>query len=303
MSRVIRTCVFLLAASMCAPATASACWFLPTPWSNGWCWNPFNPWGACRAQGCCGGQWGPGSYAAPPVGYNTFPPRPVAWGGSRQAHVPVTTYRNVTVDMGSYQQVWVPRLVTQQVPQVSYQPAITPYSTAATLPLNSPYIGTAASMPMTAPATVSSPSPWQTVQSGVMPSDMSNGAMMNGAMMTGDISSYPSMTSGGTVMSGQQMISSHPAMVPGGTTISAPQITGSTGGAMQYEDWTNVAAQGSMTTTVVPQSGQVPMPPPGTHHVNVTDPAPAAYERRSRRGLFSPVRPGSRMSRARHTGR
>lgn len=35
--------------------------------------------------------------------------------------VPVTTYRTVTVDRGSYQRVWVPRLVTQRVPQTTYQ--------------------------------------------------------------------------------------------------------------------------------------------------------------------------------------
>lgn len=35
--------------------------------------------------------------------------------------VPVTTYRNVTVDEGGYQQVWVPKLVTKHVPQTSYQ--------------------------------------------------------------------------------------------------------------------------------------------------------------------------------------
>lgn len=35
--------------------------------------------------------------------------------------VPVTTYENVSVDEGSYQSVWVPRMVTKQVPRVGYQ--------------------------------------------------------------------------------------------------------------------------------------------------------------------------------------
>lgn len=35
--------------------------------------------------------------------------------------VPVTTYRDVVVDEGSYQTVYVPRQVTKRVPQVSYQ--------------------------------------------------------------------------------------------------------------------------------------------------------------------------------------
>lgn len=42
----------------------------------------------------------------------------------RQAYtttVPVTTYTNVVVDEGSYQQIWVPKMVTKSVPQTSYQ--------------------------------------------------------------------------------------------------------------------------------------------------------------------------------------
>ncbi len=35
--------------------------------------------------------------------------------------VPITTYRSVTVDQGGYQMVWVPRPVTQLVPQTSWQ--------------------------------------------------------------------------------------------------------------------------------------------------------------------------------------
>ena len=36
-------------------------------------------------------------------------------------NVPVTTYRDVVVDEGSYQTVYVPRQVTKRIPQVSYQ--------------------------------------------------------------------------------------------------------------------------------------------------------------------------------------
>lgn len=35
--------------------------------------------------------------------------------------VPVTTYRQVTVDEGNYQQVWVPKMVSKMVPQTAYQ--------------------------------------------------------------------------------------------------------------------------------------------------------------------------------------
>ena len=35
--------------------------------------------------------------------------------------VPVTSYRQVTVDEGNYQQVWVPKMVSKMVPQTAYQ--------------------------------------------------------------------------------------------------------------------------------------------------------------------------------------
>ena len=38
-----------------------------------------------------------------------------------QVQVPVTTYKQVAVDEGGYQQVWVPRLVTKNVPQTILQ--------------------------------------------------------------------------------------------------------------------------------------------------------------------------------------
>ena len=39
-------------------------------------------------------------------------------------NVPVTTYRNVVVDEGGYQMVYVPKQVTKQVPEVTYQQQI-----------------------------------------------------------------------------------------------------------------------------------------------------------------------------------
>jgi hypothetical protein len=39
--------------------------------------------------------------------------------------VPVTTFRNVTVDEGQYQMVWVPRPVTRQVAETAWQPQLT----------------------------------------------------------------------------------------------------------------------------------------------------------------------------------
>ena len=52
--------------------------------------------------------------------------------------VPVTTYQTVTVDEGSWQQVWVPRMVQKQVPQVTYQQQISyrqvPYQVTQRVP-------------------------------------------------------------------------------------------------------------------------------------------------------------------------
>lgn len=41
-----------------------------------------------------------------------------------QVQVPTTTYQQVTVDEGGYQQVWVPRMVTKNVPQTVMQTQI-----------------------------------------------------------------------------------------------------------------------------------------------------------------------------------
>lgn len=52
--------------------------------------------------------------------------------------IPVTTYQTVTVDEGAWQQVWVPRIVQKQVPQVTYQQQISyrqvPYQVTQRVP-------------------------------------------------------------------------------------------------------------------------------------------------------------------------
>ena len=52
--------------------------------------------------------------------------------------VPVTTYRNVVVDEGGYQMVYVPKQVTKQVPEVTYQQQVAyrsvPYQVARQVP-------------------------------------------------------------------------------------------------------------------------------------------------------------------------
>lgn len=52
--------------------------------------------------------------------------------------VPVTRYRQVTVDEGSYQTVWVPRVVTKQIPETTYESRLStravPYQVTRRIP-------------------------------------------------------------------------------------------------------------------------------------------------------------------------
>jgi hypothetical protein len=43
---------------------------------------------------------------------------------ARLTNVPVTTFRNVTVDEGHYQTVWIPRPVTRQIAETAWQPQL-----------------------------------------------------------------------------------------------------------------------------------------------------------------------------------
>lgn len=92
-----------------------------------------NPWGMPQSGG-----WGCGNMAVTPMPYQ-MPYQPAPLSGDCcnpcdtcdpcqqmtcqpvPVQVPVTTYRPVTVDRGGYQMVWVPRPVTQLVPQTSWQ--------------------------------------------------------------------------------------------------------------------------------------------------------------------------------------
>lgn len=56
-----------------------------------------------------------------------------------QVNVPVTTHRQVTIDEGSYQTVWVPKLVTKTVAETRYQPQLSyvdvPYQVVQNVPV------------------------------------------------------------------------------------------------------------------------------------------------------------------------
>lgn len=92
-------------------------------------------WGSPYANGYCGVQPlvppMPAPMPAPMMPYNPTPfgneccptpcvPQPMQCAPT-PVQVPITTWRPVTVDRGSYQMVWVPRPVTEMVPQTSWQ--------------------------------------------------------------------------------------------------------------------------------------------------------------------------------------
>lgn len=90
--------------------------------------------GNVECDGCCrGNPCGASGVYPPPVGTTpgtqssyaapacTSPVQTAYRTESYTETVPVTAYRNVVVDQGSYQKVWVPKLVTKRVPYTAYQ--------------------------------------------------------------------------------------------------------------------------------------------------------------------------------------
>jgi hypothetical protein len=137
--------------------------------------------------------------------------------------IPVTTLQNVTVDEGSYQTVWVPKLVTRQVPRtavaqqvqtrtvpvqvtrqipqtttvlvpqqaVHYVPRLSPYAIAAPAPiitLDAPDFSSPSAAP--APASTADPS-WQSVpQRKTSPASKSSAPLSDPAPMQRRTSSH-----------------------------------------------------------------------------------------------------------------
>jgi hypothetical protein len=241
--------------------------------------------------------------------------------------VPVTTYRNVTVDMGSYQRVWVPRLVTQRVPQTTYQSRTVWMNQGA-----QPFAGQTGGALLPVDPGMAFPS--------------TTAPMIEAPMIPGS-----QMLPGNQLLPGSQMLPGS-SVIPGSTIpFGSPYSSGS------IVDPTAVPGSSYPTTTIpgleIPSGGLVPMPPSAyaprsmqsaslptttyrdSNYVN-HDPAhvsdyasdtiasngfddwvdvepsgstsrtatqsiaPNRYERRTTSGLFSPVRPGSTTARARY---
>ncbi|MFK7821327.1 MAG: hypothetical protein AB8G99_21610 [Planctomycetaceae bacterium] len=262
----------------------------------------------------CGPALGTAAACGAGIGAMAAGPVPIT------TQVPVTTYRNVTVDMGSYQRVWVPRLVTQRVPQTTYQSrtvwmnqgAAQPWADTtggAMLPL-APGVVPGMALPSTsAPMIDGSMVPGGTMLPG---STLPLGSPYGGSMLpysggttidSGTV--YPGTTtspgleipSGGLVPmppSAYAPTTMQSASLPRSTysdgyvnhdpahvsDYPAGNVTSDASGS--FDDWVDVEPTGSAARTVTQ---------------SVT---PDRYERRTTSGLFSPVRPGSMTAQARY---
>lgn len=159
----------------------------------------------------------------------------------RTCTVPVTTYQQVTVDEGSWQKVWVPRMVTRQVPRTEYRQQTsyvrTPYKVRRRVPVMAPQstctdcMGGHPSMispgptlqPYVVPSTPSTtPTPVPTPST--VPTPMSSTSLDVGAYPTlaPTLASQPVAAWGGTTS--PAYVNSAPALAPNPAVLQVPQL-------------------------------------------------------------------------------
>jgi hypothetical protein len=282
--------------------------------------------------------------------------------------VPVTTYRTVTVDRGSYQRVWVPNIVTQRVPQTTYQnrtvwmnqpqascgdcgesgltagamlPAAplqqVPLGIPGQLPLGSPYSGStfggsnfggsyggeipfessvplAPSVPLT-PGTILGPTsltpgsiqptpeydgvPYPPQPAAALPRPMRSASTLglSTGIYSDGITNYDSGYQSRTAPSLPGL-----SMPSGSTYRSANVVDDHAVDADGFDDWVNVEP-----STGYRSSGVGPTYEPKRYEQRSASRTNSATRsvvpRRSSSGMFSPVRPGTGIARARFTGR
>ncbi len=180
-------------------------------------------------------------------------------------NVPVTTYRQVTVDEGCWQRVWVPKMVTKQIPQTCYRQETTyvrqpyqvrkrvqvmaPQSTCTDcvngmngLPsMISPSPTVIPSTPTPAPSTVPTPTPMSStsLDLGAYPTLAPTVTAQPAASWgTGATTSYASTASVGTYpISG-------PALPPSPAMLQVPQLTSNSG-----SDWQTIPSLNATPAT------------------------------------------------------
>ncbi|QDT25659.1 hypothetical protein [Gimesia panareensis] len=155
-------------------------------------------------------------------------------------NVPVTTYRQVTVDEGCWQRVWVPKMVTKQIPQTCYRRETTyvrqPYQVRKRVPVMAPQSTCTDCMnnglpsmispsPTIIPSTPSTPSP--TPMTVPTPTPMSSTSLDLGAYPTlaPTVAAQPAVSWGtGATTSYASTASVGPALPPSPAMLQVPQL-------------------------------------------------------------------------------
>jgi hypothetical protein len=202
--------------------------------------------------------------------------------------VPVTTFQNLTVDRGSYQTVWVPRPVTQQIAQTTIQSQVNYHTVAVPMAHGASLAyGPAAQTIAIASPTMQPLYSTQTPSMVFSPSVDSYSTAMAPRTATVPMIAADPRTYSGTA-SDQATLPLLPSVDP---SYATPQY--STGPTLKLPD----TASTQSPVTVVP----------GTSDSKSTSSASREYERptenRRARGMFEPVNSSSSIWRGRYTSR
>ncbi len=174
--------------------------------------------------------------------------------------VPVTTYQQVTVDQGCWQRVWVPRMVTKNVPRTTYRQQTsyvrTQIQVRKRVPVMAPQPQSTCTDCMGAQPSMMSPTP--STQPYVVPSTptlvpspMSSTSLDMGTYPT--VGAYPTVAPYPTVaaqpavswgggISGPSLASSGPAFTTSPTVLNVPQVQANT-------QWQTIPSQNSYLKT------------------------------------------------------
>ncbi|QDT99417.1 hypothetical protein [Gimesia aquarii] len=204
--------------------------------------------------------------------------------------VPVTTYQQVTVDEGCWQRVWVPRMVTKQIPRTEYRRETsyvrTPYQVRRRVPVMSPQpscpgcLGTQPSImnstptlqPQIVPSTPSTTPAPLTVPN---PTPMSSTSLDLGTTPTlaPTLAARPTAVWGGSP--NPVSVSAGPALPPNPAVLQIPQA------AQANSEWQVIQSQNAYLktqSTVTPQTAAYDeySPRPSASAKGAFVPAPSA---------------------------
>lgn len=180
--------------------------------------------------------------------------------------VPVTTYQQVTVDEGCWQRVWVPRMVTKQIPRTQYRQETSyvrsPYQVRRRVPVMAPQpscpgcLGTQPSIMNSTPSlqphiVPSTPSTTPAPLTVPNPTPMSSTSLDMGAYptLTPTLAARPTAVWGGNTS--PSSVSAGPVLPPNPAVLQIPQA------AQANSEWQVIQSQNSYLktqTTVTPQT-------------------------------------------------